>query len=600
MNAMVAERELAFQLYEVLHTETLLNRSRYAEHSKEVFDATLATARRIAAEHFAPHYQKGDRHEPLFEGGTVRIIPEVASAWNAFAGAGFLSAHWDVDEGGVQLPEVVLRTAMTCFFTANVATAGYPFLTIGVANLLRVFGTGDQKRRYLAALGDGRSSGTMALTEPGQGSSLGDIKTTAAAQPDGSYLITGQKMFISGGDQDFADNIVHMVLARVRGAPPDSKGLSLFLVPKRLANDDGSLGDRNDVALAGLLHKMGWRSTTSTVLSFGEKGGATGFLLGRENHGLAHMFQMMNEARIGVGLIAACLAYRGFSESLAYARDRVQGRLSSAKSPLSGQVRIIDHADVRRLLVAQKAYSEGSLALCLYASSLFEDQHTHPDAPQRERAGLLLDVLTPVVKSWPAKYGCAANEMAIQVLGGSGYTCEFPVEQLYRDQRLNPIHEGAEAIHGLELLGRKVSMKDGAAFALFCTTVSADAQRAGAQSQLREYSQTLQIALDQLASVTTQLVILMPGAPDLALANANAYLDVFGSITVAWMWLNQAEVACRALSSDVSCEEQDFYLGKIQTARYYFQRELPIALTHIAALKSIDRTYFDMQDRWFQ
>lgn len=600
MAATINQREFSFLLYEFLDTEKLLERPRYTEHSRDIFDSMLETANRIAVDFFAGHNAKGDEHEPVFEAGSAKVIPEAARAWRAFADAGFLSAHWEAEEGGLQLPEVVLRAAMAAFFAANVSTAGYPFLTIGAANMLRVFGTDALKQRYLAAMGDGRSSGTMGLTEPGQGSSLGDIKTYAVPNPDGTYRLFGQKMFISGGDQDFTDNIIHMVLARIQGAPPGAKGISLFLVPKFLVDDDGVPAERNDVALAGLLHKMGWHNTTSTVLSFGEQGGAVGYLLGEPHRGLAHMFQMMNEARIGVGLVASCIAYRGFSESLAYAKERPQGRLPSAKDPLSKQVRLIEHADVRRLLLAQKTYAEGSLALCLYASALFEDQQTHPDAGERARAALLLDVLTPVVKSWPSKYGCAANDMAIQVLGGAGYTKDYILEQLYRDQRLNPIHEGAEAIHGLDLLGRKVVMQGGAGYRLFVETVSTEIDRARDIADLRGAADSLAATLAELSAVTPALVALQATDPDRALANATIYLDVFGKITAAWMWLRQASVAHRALADCSNEVDGDYYRGKLQAARYYFQWDLPGAAAQIALLRSVDTVPFDMQESWFQ
>jgi alkylation response protein AidB-like acyl-CoA dehydrogenase len=600
MSALITERELEFLLYEFLDTKGLLARPRYQDHSKEIFGATLESARRLATDLFAPHYVKGDREEAVFTNGQASVIPETTAAWNAFAQAGFLNAHWDEDEGGLHMPEVVLRSAMSLFFAANTGTMAYPFLTIGAANLLRAFGSQEQKRLYLPAMGTGGSAGTMCLTEPGQGSALGDIKTMAFPHPDGSFRVVGQKMFISGGDQNITDNIVHMVLARIEGAPAGAAGISLFLVPKYLVKDDGTPGKRNDVALAGLLHKMGWRNTTSTVLSFGENGGAVGYLLGEAHRGLAHMFQMMNEARIGVGLIAACLAYRGFAESLAYARERPQGRLPSSKDPVSPQVQLLAHADVRRLLLAQKSYAEGALALCLYASSLFEDQHTHPDPDRRKSARLLLDVLTPVVKSWPAKYGCCSNEMAMQVLGGAGYTREYPLEQLYRDQRLNPIHEGAEAIHGLDLLGRKVLMNNGAAFELFCSAIAKDMAIAREHPELQARANALADALTGLKAVTTALGELHRKDPDLALANATLYLDTFGRITAAWMWLKQAIVAARALSLAAGGAGSGYYLGKLQAAHYYFQWELPATAAQCAQLLAVDRVPFEMKDEWFQ
>lgn len=597
MSATISEQELSFLLYEFLNTKSLLARERYADHSREVFDATLETARQLAENLLAPHLREGDEHEPQYVDGQAHLVSPTKIAWQAVAKAGFLSAHWDGDEGGLQLPEVVLRAAMSSFYAANVGTAAYPMLTIGAANLLRSFGSPELKARYLAPMGDGRFAGTMALTEPSQGSALGDIKTTAVPQTDGSYRIFGQKMFISGGDQDLTENIVHMVLARIQGAPAGVKGISLFLVPKVLPGEGGGLGARNDVALAGLLHKMGWRNTTSTVLSFGEQGGAVGWLVGREHQGLAHMFQMMNEARIGVGVMSASIAWRGFSESLNYARERPQGRLPSNKDPLSPQVKLIEHADVRRLLLAQKTYAEGSLALCLYACSLFEDQHTHPDASARDDARRLLDLLTPVVKSWPARYCAIANDMAIQVLGGAGYTRDYPLEQLYRDQRLNMIHEGAEAIHGIDLLGRKVVIEQGAGLRLFVSTVRRDAQRA-AEAGLREESTALASALDKLVKTSEALTALQRSEPDLALANATVYLDAFGRVALAWIWLQQGRVAAMALPG-AGMEATDHYCGKLQAMRYFFRWELPQTEAQWNLLATVDRSAYDMHGEWF-
>jgi len=598
MAELLNDRDLKFLLYEFLDTADLTLRCRYGEQSREVFDAVLDTACEIAKGHFASHNAQGDASEPEFDGTVVHMLPQTKAAWEAFAQAGFLSAHWDGEEGGLQLPEVVLRAAMAYFCSANAATTGYPFLTIGAANLLRAFGTPQQKDLYLAPLGDGRYAGTMALTEPGQGSALGDIKTYAVAHDDGSYRIFGQKMFISGGDQNLTENIVHMVLARVKGDPQGVKGISLFIVPKRLPHPDGSPGERNDVALAGLLHKMGWRNTTSTVLSFGEKQGAVGFLLGKRGSGLGHMFQMMNEARIGVGLFGACIAYRAYLLSLEYARERAQGRLPSSKDPLSPQVKLIQHADIRRLLLAQKSIAEGALALCLYASSLVEDRHTHPDADRRTHAGHLLEFLTPIVKSWCGKQGCLSNDMAIQVLGGSGYTRDYLLEQLYRDQRLNPIHEGAEGIHGLDLLGRKAAMLDGACYRAFRESVAATLAESEQYPALQALKTALESNLRKLDEITAGLVELQKTDPDRGLANATIYLDAAGRIAAAWIWLKQALIATACLAKG-SGNDAAFYAGKFQAARYCIEWELPVAMLDFDLLAQRNAVPFDMQDEWF-
>ncbi|WP_432474684.1 acyl-CoA dehydrogenase [Amphritea sp. HPY] len=594
------EQDIEFQLYEVLDTEALLQRPQYQEHNREVFDATLDTARKVAEKYFAPMNQKGDTHEPTFDGEKVELIPETKAAWDAFAEAGFLAAQHSFEDGGMQLPEVVLRSSMAYFNAANIATTGYPFLSIGTANLIKSFASQSLQDQFLPPMMEGRFSGTMALTEPGQGSALADIKTVAEPTDAGHYLIKGSKMFISGGDHELTDNIVHMVLAKIKGAPTGVKGISLFVCPKFLLNEDGSIGERNDVSLAGLLHKMGYRNTTSTALNFGEKGGAIGYLVGEPHKGLQYMFQMMNEARIGVGLGAAALGYQGFNLSLSYARERPQGRLATNKDPQSKQVNIVEHADVRRMLLAQKAYSEGALSLCLFASSLFEDQHTAETEAERLRAATLLDLLTPMVKSWPSKYALKANELAIQVLGGSGYTREYPVEQYYRDNRLNPIHEGTEAIHGLDLLGRKVFMKQMAGYNLFRDEVMATLNEAKDLEQTRSLVKGLADAITTLNEVTTSLREQLNENLDRGLANATVYLDLFGRIVASWIWLRQAIAAATGLQSEhISEQKRNFYHGKLQAARYYIEWELPAIEPQAELLKGGNSVCFDMQDNWF-
>ncbi|MCY1330315.1 3-methylmercaptopropionyl-CoA dehydrogenase [compost metagenome] len=593
------ERELEFQLYELLDTEALLQRPRYAEHDRRVFDATLRTARTVAAEYFAPHNHKGDAEEPTFDGQRVQLIPETKAAWDAFAEAGFLAAHHDAEDGGLQLPEVILRACTAYFYAANISSVAYSFLTIGAANLVKSFASPELRERFLPSMLDGRFSGTMALTEPGQGSALGDIRTTARPAGDGSYRVFGQKMFISGGDHELTDNIVHMVLARIEGAPAGTRGISLFLVPKRLVDADGSLGERNDVALAGLLHKMGYRNTTSTVLSFGERDGAVGYLVGEAHKGLSYMFQMMNEARIGVALGASCLAYQSFIHALDYARERPQGRLLSDKDPLSPQVRIVEHPDVRRMLLQQKAYAEGSLALCLYASSLVEDAHSAASESERKDAAELLDLLIPMVKSFPSRYGVIASDIGIQVLGGAGYTREYPLEQYYRDNRLNPIHEGTEGIHGIDLLGRKIGQNGGAGYRLFLTRVHATLVEASADAACAPLAARLGDALGILEQVTAELQAQVAADSALGHANATLYLDVFGRVLVGWLWLRMARIASAALDGGADGSEADFYRGKLQAARYFMDWELATIEGQARVLREGNRVCFDMQDEWF-
>ena len=594
-------RDLDFILYELLEVESLTRHPRFAEHSRETFDAALDTATRIAEEKFAPHNRKADLNEPRFDGIRVEIIPEVGEALDAFCEAGFMAAAQDIEMGGMQLPWTVAQSCFAWFSAANISTAGYPFLTIANANLIRTFGSEAQKRKYLPSLLSGRFFGTMCLSEPQAGSSLSDIRTTAHANPDGSYRLVGNKMWISAGEHDLSENIVHLVLARIGGAPAGVKGISLFMVPKYRVNDDGTLGGRNDVALAGLNHKMGFRGTTNCVLNFGEQGGAHAELVGEPNKGLAYMFQMMNEARIGVGMGATVLGYTGYLHALAYARERPQGRLPSSKDAQQPPVKIIEHADVKRMLLTQKAYVEGALALCLYCSLLVDRSQTAEDQKVRHEAELLLDILTPVAKAWPSQYCLEANSLAIQVHGGYGYTREYPVEQFYRDNRLNPIHEGTNGIQALDLLGRKAGMNDGAAIQLLAREISSVVREASVcdSEELRRCGMLLNDALDRVMKVTRNLLCVTGrGEVDLGLANASVYLDLAGHTVIGWMWLKQAMVAVQKVGTAHEAD-RDFYQGKLQACAFFFRWELSKTRQWAELLDSLDPTCLDMQDSWF-
>ncbi|HEY3005678.1 MAG TPA: acyl-CoA dehydrogenase, partial [Kribbellaceae bacterium] len=540
---LLSAADIDFLLFDWLQAEKLTGRARYAEHSRETFDAVLELSERIATEKFAPHNKRNDAEEPSFDGERVTVIPEVAAALEAFYAAGLLAGAMDAELGGMQLPVVVMRACIAWFQAANPGTTSYPLLTGGAANLLVAHGSAEQVGSWVRPMLDGRFTGTMCLSEPQAGSSLADLTTRAEPRPDGTYRLFGNKMWISGGDHELSENIVHLVLAKIPGGPPGVKGISLFIVPKFLVDADGNVAERNDVVLAGLNHKMGYRGTTNALLNFGEgrhrpggEAGAVGYLLGDPHQGLAYMFHMMNGARISVGLGAAALGYTGYLRSLDYARTRLQGRPPAAKD--GAPVPIIEHADVRRMLLAQKAYAEGALALCLYCARLVDEQRTAESAAERDRASLLLEVLTPVAKSWPSQWCLAANDLAIQVHGGYGYTRDYDVEQIYRDNRLNAIHEGTNGIQGLDLLGRKVVMQDGAALRLLAETMAATIRRASeAGGEAAAFGTGLGATLERVVAVTRRLY----GAGDLevTLANSSVYLEAMGHLVVAWIWLEQ-------------------------------------------------------------
>ncbi|MFL1541983.1 acyl-CoA dehydrogenase [Pseudomonas sp. O39] len=596
---LLSSRNLGFELYEVLDAEGLTQRERFAEHNRETFDAAISTARSIAEKFFAPHNRKNDENEPRYEDGKAILIPEVKPAVDAFLEAGFLNAARSFEAGGMQLPTLLSQACFAHFQSANAASTSYPFLTMGAANLIESFGTEEQKQRFLQPMIDGRFFGTMALTEPHAGSSLSDIRTRAEPAADGSYRLKGNKIFISGGDHPLSENIVHMVLAKLPDAPAGVKGISLFIVPKFLVNDDGSLGARNDVLLAGLFHKMGWRGTTSTALNFGDNGNCVGYLVGKPHQGLSCMFQMMNEARIGVGMGAVMLGYAGYLYSLEYARERPQGRLPDSKDPSTAPVSIIQHADIKRMLLTQKAYVEGAFDLGLYAARLFDDTTTLATDAERKHAHELLDLLTPIVKSWPSEFCLKANELAIQILGGHGYTREYPVEQYYRDNRLNPIHEGTHGIQSLDLLGRKLAQNGGAGLKQLIRLIAETAARAQEHSSLTALREPLEHLVARLQSVTIGLLTdLAQGKVNSSLANSALYLKVFGHTVIGWRWLEQAIRAEEGLGKG-NAADVAFYKGKLQAARYFLTWEVPSCHHELAILEARDDTCLGMQDEWF-
>ncbi|OUS25059.1 acyl-CoA dehydrogenase [Gammaproteobacteria bacterium 45_16_T64] len=592
-------RDVQFQLYEVLNCADLPLRSRFSEHSKDTFDAAIDTAEQLAEDLFAPHNHLADQQEPTFDGKKVSMLSDVKIACDALAEAGFIAGRQDYDLGGMQLPESIMSICMGYFTAANPSTSGYPFLTSAAANLIRVFASDGLKNQFLAPMLAGRFSGTMALTEPHAGSSLADIRTSATPTENGHYLVKGSKLFISGGEHELTDNIVHLVLAKIKGAPAGVKGISLFLVPKFTLNDNGEPATKNDVALAGLIHKLGYRGTTSTALTFGENNECVGYLIGEPHQGLRYMFQMMNEARIGVAMGAIMIATRGYRYSLAYAQDREQGRHPSNTVPDSPAVNIIEHADVRRMLLAQKAYSEGGLALCLLGSSLLDDANTLENKDDANKALTLLDLLTPIIKSWSSEFGTKSNDLAIQVLGGAGYTREYPVEQFWRDNRLNPIHEGTNGIQALDLLGRKVWQHNSQGLLLLSSRIHATIQHANSEKS-KHWGDALNRALQLVQQVTQQLGNDMTtlGA-DRTLSNASCYLNILGKITVAWLWLQQTIAAEKGLSTEQSPQESAFYAGKIHTAKYFFNWELPTIYQDAKILTDQDDTCFSMQNEWF-
>jgi alkylation response protein AidB-like acyl-CoA dehydrogenase len=592
-------RDIEFFLYEMFDVESLISRERYKDHDKETFNAAIDIGQAIAEKYFLPIRQKVDANEPTFDGKKVHMIPEIKVALDAVIEAGLTCPTTDYEMGGMQLPLVAASGAFAYLSAVGSTTLGYISLTHANCNLIESHGTPEQIEKWVLPMREGRFAGTMAMTEPGAGSGLADLTTTAIKGDDGNYRLKGNKIYISGGDHDLNENIIHLVLARIKGAPKGVKGISLFIVPKFLVNDDGSLGERNEVALAGLFHKMGGRGHTSAALSFGEQDGAVAYLVGEQHKGLMYMFHMMNEARILVGTGAALTALTGFQYSLDYAKERPQGRLLSCKDPQSPPVNIIEHPDVRRMLLTQKAYAEGAYALCLYGHQLADDEKTAPTEIERAHASTILDFLTPVIKSWPSEWGPKANDLAIQVLGGHGYCNEHPVELFYRDNRLNPIHEGTTGIQSLDLLCRKVPMKDFIGYNTFLNEISKTIIDVGQISALSSYASELKTAVENLKLVTTDVLAQVKHQHiDLVFSNSVSYLNMFGHITIAWLWLKQGAIAHKAIENQPHSDDTKFYNGKIQAMKYFFNSELPLTYHWGNLVKNIDSVSYDTQPDW--
>ncbi len=598
---------LDFLLYQWLDVESLNKRERFTDHSRETFDAVLDTCERIAREKYAPFNRLVDTQEPQFDGEKVILPQATHDAHAAYVASGMLSAAQDYALDGMQLPYTV-EAAANAFFACASVSIGSNMLTAGNAGLLLVHGTDKQKEVFANNEFSGRWAGTMCLSEPQAGSSLSDI-TTRATPDVGStlggdwqndvlgprYRLKGNKMWISSGDHELTENIIHLVLAKIPDASgklvAGTRGISLFIVPKKMVNEQAQLtGERNDVALAGLNHKLGWRGTTNTLLNFGEgkftpggQAGAVGYLVGKPGEGLRCMFHMMNKARIGVGTAATMLGLAGYFASLDYAKNRPQGRVlgTSGKDASQPQVRIIEHADVKRMLLAQKSYCEGALALELYCARMVDEEMTG-DTASAEEVRLILEVLMPIAKSWPSEWCLEANSLAIQIHGGYGYTRDFPVEQYWRDNRLNMIHEGTHGIQAADLLGRKVLMEGGKAWQLLKLKIAVTSKRAAQYAELAGYASDLDNAVIAVDDATKSAW--STANPHEALANAVPYMQAFGHMVIAWMWLDIAinKIALQAINTPAMI--------------YFYHYELPKIAAWLNVVNSRDLTCANMAE----
>ncbi len=579
-----SKENLKFLMQEVLSVAQLCERDYFKEHTAESFDMILEAADALSANHLRPILIEMDSNPPYIENGRIKVHHAMRRLMKQFGEDGWISMSAPHEFGGQQIPFTVLQASAFIMAAANYSTMAYPFLTTGAAHLIETFGSKKLQQMFIPRMFSGAWQGTMALTEPQAGSSLTDIITSAKPTDNGYYLLKGQKIFISCGDHDGCDNIIHLMLARIEGAPAGTKGISLFVVPRMRVEGDGLIF--NDVNTAGLFHKMGYHGAPIAHLIMGEKADCRAWLVGEPHKGLSYMFQMMNEARIGVGLQATAIATAAYYNALEYSNERMQGRKITDKDPSKPQIPIIEHADVKRMLLFQKAIIEGSLALCLQAAVYYDNYYT-TEGEEKENNFLKLELLTPIVKSYPAEMSILSTSTSLQCFGGYGYTKDYLAELFFRETRIHTLHEGATAIHGMDLLGRKVMLQNGKATMLLMQEVFSDIERAKKSALLNPYCAALEKQLEKLQEVTLHLAgkAQSEGA-EIFLADATLYLELFGIIAIGWQWLKQGVKVEELVQSGTKKYSPEFLQSKLHALQYFFEYEIPKTAGLLTRLKS--------------
>jgi butyryl-CoA dehydrogenase len=568
-----SKENLKFTLNDVLNVKQLCEKPYFSSHTAESFDMIIEAADALSTNHLRPILIEMDRNPPHIENGRIKVHPKMRALMLMFGEGGWISMSAPFEHGGQQVPFTILQATGFIMAAANYSTMAYPFLTNGAAHLIESFGSKFLQETYIPNMYAGKWQGTMALTEPQAGSSLSDGVTTATPTDSGYYLLKGQKVFISCGDHDGCDNIIHLMLARIEGAPAGTKGISLFVVPRLRPEGDSLVF--NDVHTAGVFHKMGYHGAPIAHLIMGEQNDCRGYLVGEPHKGLHYMFQMMNEARIGVGLQATAISSAAYYASLEYANVRLQGRKIAEKDPLKPQIPIIEHADVKRLLLFQKSVVEGSLALAMQANIYLDLWRTTEDE-EKEQNFLKLELLTPIVKSYPAEMSILSTSAALQCFGGYGFTKEYLAELFYRETRIHTLHEGTTAIHGMDLLGRKVMMQNGKATMLLMQEVMQDIAKAKLFEELQSTATTLEKKLNQLQEITLHLLdVAQQSGAEVYLSDATLYLEYFGIVAIAWQWLKMGTVATQQLSDNSTKYGDSFLQSKLHAMHYFFEYEVP-------------------------
>ncbi len=574
----VAIDTLKFLLYNVHKVEDLLQKERFSEYDKTSIDIFIDSVKTFSDTALHPFIKEMDEKPSVFKDGNIYVHPQFENIIKGAGEMGLVGAIYDFDDGGMQLPSTIFHAAYFIMEAANNHVPGYFGLTAGSANLILSFGNQKLKDTYVPNMLDLTWGGTMCLTEPQAGSSLSDVTTLATPTDKDYYQIKGQKIFISAGDHQFSSNFVHLVLARIKGAPAGTKGVSLFVVPKNRPSENGEF-TYNDAAIAGEFEKMGQKGYCTTHIVFGDNNDCRGWLVGEANKGLSYMFQMMNEARIATGRMGAGIASAAYFSSLKYANERPQGRKlnkSGKKNTDEEQTLIINHPDIKRMLFTQKAIVEGSMSLIFQTATYVDKEMTSTNAEEKEKYNLLLELLTPIAKTYPAEQGIQSISNAVQILGGYGFCFDFMPQQYYRDIRIIALYEGTTGIQSLDLLGRKITMKKGKALELLAIEIQETITAASAFVDLKPYANTL---LENLGLVQKVIGSLMPhaieGNYERFLADATVFMDFFGTIVIGWQWLKTAVIARQTIKDGNGNQPIAFYDSKIHTMKFFYTYEMP-------------------------
>jgi alkylation response protein AidB-like acyl-CoA dehydrogenase len=607
-------RDIDFVLYEQLKIEDILKAEKFNDLNRKMLDMVISEARNLGLKEIHPTYKEGDREGVKFENGKVMAPECFQRPYDLFVEGEWIAMAEDPEVGGQGFPAIIRQAAFEYISGANYALAASGDLGRGTAKMIELFGTPQQKELFLKKVYSGEWAGTMLLTEPDAGSDVGALTTTAVKNPDGTYSITGNKIFITCGDHDLTENIIHPVLARIEGAPPGTRGISLFIVPKIWVNDDGSLGEPNDIVCSGVEEKMGLHGSPTCSMDLGGKGKCRGLLLGEENRGMMIMFHMMNEARLSVGAQGFSSASAAYLYAVNYARERLQGRdIEKGKDSTAPQVPIIRHPDIRRMLLLMKAYVDGMRSFVYYVAYCFDKKSTAKTLQEKERYNDFIELLTPVIKAYCSERGQLVCEQAIQVYGGYGYTKEYPVEQLYRDCKITSIYEGTNGIQAMDLLGRKLGMKKGTVFLDFLNEIKSAIASARKIPRLEDLADRVETALNRLSEVAMQISKTAYSRDvKLAFAYAHPFMEVVGDVIMAWMLLWRAATAApwleklagsadeTAIQSKVAKnKDAAFYDGQLKAAEFFINAVLPVTMGKMDAIAAPHPAAIDIHERSF-